>query len=92
MPIRIYCPCGTDVTHTVSLWDRKTRSVFWMEGHPPLCARCEAKRQRVPAGVARARACVAAAGACRPRLVRRKSAPPHRLPMTMRAVAKTKPS
>lgn len=40
MPVRIFCQCGTEVTDTVSMWDRKTRSVFWMDQHSPSCAAC----------------------------------------------------
>jgi len=40
MPVRIFCQCGTEVTNAVSMWDRKTRSVFWMDQHAPSCAAC----------------------------------------------------
>lgn len=40
MPVRIFCQCGKEVTDTVSIWDRKTRSVFWMDQHAPSCAAC----------------------------------------------------
>ena len=46
MAVRIFCTCGTEITQEISLWDRKTRTVFWMDEHPPLCAACE-KRQPV---------------------------------------------
>lgn len=44
MPVRIFCQCGTEVTNTVSMWDRKTRSVFWMDQHSPSCAACQEPR------------------------------------------------
>lgn len=40
MAVRIFCKCGTDVTSEISLWDRKTRTLFWMDQNPPRCARC----------------------------------------------------
>ncbi len=40
MSVRIFCKCGMEVTNTVSTWDRKTRSVFWMDQHSPSCAAC----------------------------------------------------
>ncbi len=40
MPIRIFCQCGAEVTNAVSMWDLKTRSVFWMDQHSPSCAAC----------------------------------------------------
>jgi hypothetical protein len=48
MPVKIYCQCGTDVTDTVSEWDRKTRTVFWMHEHSPVCAACSQRRVLVP--------------------------------------------
>jgi len=46
MAVRIFCTCGTEITQEISMWDRKTRTVFWMDEHPPLCAACQ-KRQSV---------------------------------------------
>ena len=46
MAVRIFCTCGTEVTQEISMWDRKTRTVFWMDEHPPLCAACQ-RRQPV---------------------------------------------
>jgi hypothetical protein len=40
MSVRIFCKCGTEVTSEVSLWDRKTRSVFWMDQNAPSCSAC----------------------------------------------------
>jgi hypothetical protein len=48
MPVRIYCQCGTDVTDTVSMWDFKTRSVFWMDQNSPACAVCSGRHVLVP--------------------------------------------
>jgi hypothetical protein len=53
MPVRIFCECGTEITKEVSLWDRKTRSVFWMDEHPPSCAACEKRHVASPAMPAR---------------------------------------
>jgi hypothetical protein len=44
MSVRIFCKCGTEVTNEVSLWDRKTRTIFWMDQNPPQCARCRKPR------------------------------------------------
>lgn len=52
MPVRIFCECGTEVTNEIPLWDRKTRSVFWMDQNSPSCATC-LKRHVPPAGNAR---------------------------------------
>ena len=41
MAVRIFCTCGREITQEISLWDRKTRTVFWMDKHPPLCAACQ---------------------------------------------------
>ena len=46
MAVRIFCDCGKEITHEISLWDRKTRSVFWMEQNPPSCAIC--RKQQAP--------------------------------------------
>ncbi len=64
MSVKIYCQCGADVTHAVSLWDRKTRSVFWMEEHPLLCALCAARTGR-GAGGAQPATCTAGPHGCR---------------------------
>jgi hypothetical protein len=49
MPVRIFCQCGKDITNTVSMWDMKTRSVFWMDQHSPSCAACSKRRVLAPA-------------------------------------------
>lgn len=49
MPVRIFCRCGTEVTNEISAWDRKTRSLFWMDQNPPSCAAC-LKRRAAPVG------------------------------------------
>lgn len=43
MPVRIFCTCGAEVTSEITLWDRKTRTVFWMDQHAPSCAACRKK-------------------------------------------------
>jgi hypothetical protein len=48
MPVRIFCQCGTEVTDTVSMWDLKTRSVFWMDQNSPACTACSNRRVLVP--------------------------------------------
>lgn len=53
MPVRIFCQCGAEVTNAVSMWDRKTRSVFWMDQHAPSCAAC-LKQPRAVSSVKRA--------------------------------------
>lgn len=91
MPVRIFCPCGADVTHTVSLWDRKTRSVYWMEEHPLFCALCQAKGRKEPV-LPPKRPCAGTYPVCRARA----SAPgPVRAPIPWprrRAAARSKPS
>jgi hypothetical protein len=53
MPVRIFCTCGAEVTKDISLWDRKTRTVFWMDEHPPLCPACQARNAASSIGSAR---------------------------------------
>jgi hypothetical protein len=43
MPVRIYCKCGAEITGDISLWDRKTRTLFWMDENTPSCAACRNK-------------------------------------------------
>lgn len=40
MTVRVFCKCGADVTSDIPLWDRKTRTLFWMDQHAPSCAAC----------------------------------------------------
>lgn len=44
MPVKIFCKCGTEITKEISMWDRKTRTVFWMDEHPPSCAACQERQ------------------------------------------------
>jgi hypothetical protein len=44
MSVRIFCQCGAEVTQEISLWDRKTRSVFWMEQNAPACEVCQRRQ------------------------------------------------
>lgn len=46
MSVRIICKCGQDITDQIPVYDKKTRSVDWMDRNPPLCALC-ADMQRV---------------------------------------------
>jgi hypothetical protein len=44
MSIRILCDCGSDITDDISMWDKKTRSVFWFEENAPACRVCAVKK------------------------------------------------
>jgi hypothetical protein len=44
MTVRIFCKCGTEITDEISPWDRKTRTLFWMDQNSPLCAACRKPR------------------------------------------------
>jgi hypothetical protein len=42
MTVKIYCPCGADVTSDVSHYDRKTRVLQWFFDNDVLCEDCRA--------------------------------------------------
>ncbi len=48
MSVKIFCKCGTEITDEISMWDRKTRTVFWMDQHAPPCRACRKPRALSP--------------------------------------------
>jgi hypothetical protein len=69
MAVRIFCTCGAEVTKEISVWDRKTRTVFWMDEHPPLCAACQ--KRHAASGIASIRDSGTGTGEIRKKLAAR---------------------
>ncbi len=40
MSVRIFCECGKDITDRIPVFDKKTRTIDWMDRNPPVCDVC----------------------------------------------------
>lgn len=40
MSVRIFCECGKDITDQIPVYDKKTRTIDWMDRNPPVCDSC----------------------------------------------------